>query len=165
MYDGLARASLPVLITVHSALLVAMLGTLTAASSRAEASRADTQAPARAPVAKTTRGRVYSAAQAARGEQTYMNTCVSCHPPSTYKGAVFLNWQGRSLGSLLTFLMEKMPKSSPGSLSPKEYTQVMAYLLKINRMPAGSADLPADLATLRGIIINLKPDRPQLSNP
>lgn len=165
MYDGLARASLPVLITVHGALLVAMLGTLTAASSRAEASRADTQAPARAPDVKTTRGRVYSAAQAARGEQTYMNMCVSCHPPSTYKGAVFLNWQGRSLGNLLTYLIEKMPKSNPGSLSRKEYTQVVAYLLKLNGMPAGRADLPADPATLRGITIDLQPDRLLRSNP
>ena len=164
MHHRPARASFPNLVGLRGFLRVALIGTLAATSSRAEASREPAQAPEGSD-GKTTKGRVYSVAQAARGEQTYMSMCVSCHPPSTYKGAVFLNWQGRSLGSLLTFLMEKMPKSSPGSLSPKEYTQVMAYLLKINRMPAGSADLPADLATLRGIIINLKPDRPQLSNP
>lgn len=109
--------------------------------------------------AKTTKGRVYSATQATRGEQTYMSTCVSCHPPSTYKGAVFLNWQGRTLGELLEFLTEKMPKNEPGSLSPKEYTQVVAYLLKINGMPAGRVDLPADPAALRGITINILPDK------
>ncbi len=109
--------------------------------------------------AKTTKGRVYSATQATRGEQTYMSTCVSCHPPSTYKGAVFLNWQGRTLGELLEFLTEKMPKNEPGSLSPKEYTQVVAYLLKLNGMPAGRVDLPADPAALRGITINILPDK------
>lgn len=107
--------------------------------------------------AKTTKGRVYSAAQATRGEQTYMSTCVSCHPPSTYKGAVFLNWQGRTLAELLEFLTDKMPKNEPGSLTPKEYTQVVAYLLKLNGMPAGRVDLPADPAALRGITINLLP--------
>jgi len=120
-------------------------------------------APA-APATTTTKGRVYTAPQASRGEQTYMSACVSCHPPATYKGAVFLNWQGRSLAELLDFLSEKMPKNDPGSLSPKEYTQVMAYLLKINGMPAGRTELPADPAALRGITINILPDRPEPSH-
>jgi mono/diheme cytochrome c family protein len=110
--------------------------------------------------ARTTKARVYSTAQASRGEVTYMNACVSCHPPSTYKGAVFLNWQGRTLSELLAFLTEKMPKNEPGSLSPKEYTQIVAYLLKLNGMPAGRVDLPADPAALRSITINLLPGRP-----
>ena len=152
MDDRLERAS-P---RVQAAFLLAISGALAAPSSLFEAAKAYSQGST-ASGAKTTRGRVYTLAQAARGEQTYMNECVSCHPPSTYKGAVFLNWQGRSLGSLLTFLIEKMPKSNPGGLSPKEYTQVMAYLLKINRMPAGPAELPADPATLRRITINLLP--------
>lgn len=114
-----------------------------------------------APVApKTTKSRVYSAAQAARGEQVYMSTCVSCHPPATYKGAVFLNWQGRSLADLLEFLTGKMPKNDPGSLTPKEYMDVVAYLLKINSMPAGRVELPANPATLRSITINLLPEKP-----
>jgi hypothetical protein len=77
---------------------------------------------------------------------------------------VFLNWQGRSLADLLAFLTEKMPKNDPGSLSPKEYTQVMAFLLKLNGMPAGRADLPADPAALRTITINIVPDKLQPSH-
>lgn len=122
--------------------------------------RMGAQTPA-AGAQKTTKSRVYSAAQAARGEQMYMNTCVSCHPPATYKGAVFLNWQGRSLADLLEFLTDKMPKNDPGSLTPKEYMEVVAYLLKINSMPAGRVELPANPATLRGITINLLPDKPR----
>ena len=72
---------------------------------------------------------------------------------------MFLNWQGRSLGDLLAFLLEKMPKNDPGSLSAKEYTQVMAFLLKLNGMPAGRVDLPADPAALKGITINILPDK------
>ena len=145
MYDRFARNPLPVFVMLFAAMLVTILS-------------------AQAPAAKTTKQGVYSAPQAARGEQTYMSTCVSCHPPATYKGAVFLNWQGRSLGDLLAFLSEKMPKNDPGSLSAKEYTQVMAFLLKLNGMPAGRAELPADPAALRGITINLLPDKLQPSH-
>jgi len=145
MYDRFARNPLPVFVTLFAATLLTVLS-------------------AQAPAAKTTKERVYSASQAARGEQTYMSTCVSCHPPATYKGAVFLNWQGRSLRDLLEFLSEKMPKNDPGSLSAKEYTQVMAFLLKINGMPAGRLDLPADPAALKSITINILPDKLQPSH-
>ena len=141
MYDRLARKSLPVFVALFTVTLLAGL-------------------TAQGPAGKvTTKERVYSAAQAARGEETYMNTCVSCHPPATYKGGVFLNWQGRSMGDLLDFLQEKMPKNDPGSLSAKEYAQVMAFLLKINGMPAGRADLPATVGAHNKITINILPDK------
>ena len=141
MYDRLAHRSLPVFVALFTVTLLAGL-------------------TAQGPAAKvTTKERVYSAAQAARGEQTYMSSCVSCHPPATYKGAVFLNWQGRSMGDLLDFLQEKMPKNDPGSLSAKEYAQVMAFLLKLNGMPAGRADLPTDVGALNKITINILPDK------
>ena len=145
MYDRLARNPLPVFVAMFTVTLL-------------------TVASAQAPAAKTTKERVYSATQAARGEQTYMSSCVSCHPPATYKGAVFMNWQGRSLGDLLAFLSEKMPKNDPGSLSAKEYTQVMAFLLKLNGMPAGPAELPANPAALSKITINILPDKLQPSH-
>ena len=145
MYDRLARNPLPVFVAMFTVTLLAV-------------------ASAQAPAAKTTKERVYSSTQAARGEQTYMNSCVSCHPPATYKGAVFMNWQGRSLGDLLAFLSEKMPKNDPGSLSPKEYTQVMAFLLKLNGMPAGQTELPANPAALSKITINILPDKLQPSH-
>ena len=135
----LARKSIPV--------FVAMFTVTLAVSARGQAGKV------------TTKERVYSAPQAARGEQTYMNSCVSCHPPATYKGAVFMNWQGRSMGELLDFLMEKMPKNDPGSLSPKEYAQVMAFLLKLNGMPAGRVELPTDMGALNKITINIVPDK------
>ena len=133
-------------------LLLALLTTTVTTSS------VEGQTAGPAPAAST-KGRVYSLAQASRGELTYMTKCVSCHPPGTYKGAVFLNWQGRSLAELLAFLMERMPKSDPGSLAPKEYAQVMAYLLKINGNPPGRVELPADTAALRGTTINILPDK------
>jgi cytochrome c len=107
--------------------------------------------------AKTTKARVYTAVQATRGEELYMSLCVSCHPPATYTGAVFKTWQGRNLGELLAFLQEKMPKNDPGSMTDKEYADVIAYLLKLNKMPTGRAELPPDAKILRTINIDILP--------
>jgi mono/diheme cytochrome c family protein len=97
---------------------------------------------------------VYTAAQAARGEETYMSICVSCHPPATYTGAAFkTTWGGRPLSDLYTALNEKMPKNDPGSLSQDEYGQVLAWLLKINGNPAGKTELPAEIDALKQIRI------------
>jgi mono/diheme cytochrome c family protein len=105
---------------------------------------------------------VYTAPQAARGEETYMGVCVSCHPAGTYKTAAFrANWKGRPLSDLFDQVREKMPKNDPASLSQQEYIQIVAYLLKINDVPAGEAELPPDNDTLRKIRIEMPEDREQ----
>lgn len=109
------------------------------------------------PSVKTTKAKVYSSAQATRGEALYNGVCVSCHPPATYTGAVFLRWQGRHLGDLMEFLQEKMPKNDPGSLTAEEYADVIAFLLKLNKMPVGRTALPADTKALKGITIDIRP--------
>ncbi len=146
----LSSGAVPVLsIAGRSVLCVLVMVVWTAAA--ASGATADQAAAQK----RTTKSRVYTSAQATRGESTYMSLCVSCHPPATYKGAVFLQWQGRTLGELLAFLQEKMPKNDPGSLTAKQYTEVIAYLLKLNTMPAGRADLPADAKVLRAIAIDI----------
>ena len=102
---------------------------------------------------------VYTAPQAARGEETYMGVCVSCHPAGTYRTAAFkASWKGRPLSDLFDQVREKMPKNDPASLSQQEYIQVVAYLLKINGVPAGETDLPADSDALRKIRIEMPGD-------
>ncbi len=99
---------------------------------------------------------VYTAAQAARGEQTYMNICVSCHPPGTYTAPVFRQkWDGAPLSQLYGLISQTMPKMEPGTLEPEEYAQVVAYILKINGAPAGTRPLPADIEPLEKIRIVL----------
>jgi len=99
---------------------------------------------------------VYTAPQAARGEETYMAVCVSCHPAGTYKSAGFkANWKGRLLSDLFDQVREKMPKNDPASLSQQEYVQVVAYLLKINGVPAGETELPPDTEVLKKFRIDM----------
>jgi mono/diheme cytochrome c family protein len=101
---------------------------------------------------RTTRSGVYTAAQAARGNDVYLMQCKSCHTPASHTGVVFANsWQGKRLSELYTYIVERMPKNEPGSLQPHEYADVLAYLLKLNEMPAGNEELPADSVALRTI--------------
>jgi cytochrome c2 len=116
-----------------AALAVATLG----------AARQAGQAPE--PPARSTLSGVYTDAQASRGEKTFANVCMGCHTTATYSTPAFVRkWDGRPLGELFGQISETMPEDFPGSLQPAEYAQVIAYLLKINRMPAGAEDLPAD---------------------
>jgi mono/diheme cytochrome c family protein len=102
----------------------------------------------------TTASGVYTAAQAGRGEQTYMNICVACHPAGTYTTPVFREkWNGSPVSELFGLISNTMPKMEPGSLTPEEYSDAVAYLLKINGAPTGKAELPAEIKALRRIRI------------
>lgn len=129
--------------------LVSVLALLIALGQRSTA-----QTPP-ADVVSTATG-VYTAAQAVRGEETYMNICVACHPAGTYTTALFrANWDGRPLSDLFTQVSETMPKQEPASLTPKEYAQVVAYLLKINDAPAGKSELLPDVEALKKFRIEM----------
>ena len=105
---------------------------------------------------KTTLQGVYSSAQAARGQKTYDSICLSCHPLASQTGQAFSKqWRAKTLADLYGFVAESMPKNDPGSLTPREIAQVVAYLLKINRMPAGAAELPANELALQSIRIEI----------
>ncbi len=118
--------------------------------------------PARAQAAPTdsvrsTRLGVYTAGQVALGQDIFAMNCASCHSAATHTGPAFVaKWDGRSLWDLFQYVSESMPKSEPGSLSPREYGRVVAYLLKVNGMPAGLNELPVDSAALARIRLELK---------
>jgi mono/diheme cytochrome c family protein len=95
---------------------------------------------------------VYSREQAVRGDEIYQMLCRSCHTPESHNGGTFsATWSGKPLAGLFDYIRERMPKNEPGTLSPQEAADVLAYLLRLNRMPQGFEDLPADTATLRKI--------------
>jgi mono/diheme cytochrome c family protein len=114
------------------------------------------QSTGKAPT-RTTLAGVYTPGQADKGEDTYYGICVNCHPRGTYAGDSFKkNWNGRPLSDLYDWVLNKMPKSAPGTLSPAESIQVVAYILRENKMPPGTIALPANAATLGTIRIQLK---------
>ena len=104
----------------------------------------------------TTMAGIYTTAQADRGEETYMGICVACHPAGTYNTDAFkATWDGRPLADLFSLIATTMPKSDPASLSPQEYSQLVAYILKINNVPPGKTELPADARKLKAIKIEM----------
>ena len=75
-----------------------------------------------------------------------------------YTGQTFRqHWEGRTVFDLFDQVSALMPKNEPGSLSAKEYADVIAFILRLNKMPAGKTELPTDAAALRRIRIELKP--------
>jgi hypothetical protein len=46
-----------------------------------------------------------------------------------------------------------MPLGNAGSLSPEDYTDIIAYVLKVNQFPAGSNELKTDSTALKAITI------------
>ncbi len=103
-------------------------------------------------IGESTLAGVFTAAQAKRGEDTYMSVCVGCHSAGTYVGKSFTEkWDGKPLADLFEIVSEKMPKDDPGGLTPGEYAQVIAYILKRNGLPEGKNELPADWELLKKI--------------
>lgn len=99
---------------------------------------------------------VFTAAQATRGADVYNMLCQSCHSAESHTGAPFRNnWVGKPLAELFGYISSEMPKTEPGSLSPEEYTLVLAYILKMNGMPAGRRALSAAASQLDSIRIEL----------
>lgn len=98
---------------------------------------------------------VYSEPQADRGEVVFDDVCSSCHAASQFRGDTFsMNWTRRTLRDLYRLIRSSMPQDSPGRLSDQEYIDVVAYLLQLNRYPAGEAELAPDEDALRRIRID-----------
>ncbi len=103
---------------------------------------------------------VYTDAQAFRGEKVADTSCIGCHGSNLdggdsgprLVGAAFLeNWSSQSAGELFAWLQEAMPSDAPGTLSKPDTAAVLAYILKLNKMPSGRQELPIDLEALKAI--------------
>lgn len=109
---------------------------------------------------------LYTEAQAKRGEGVSNKACVSCHGAElmggeagpTLVGLEFLgNWNSLSLGDLFDRIHATMPADAPGSLSLQDTSDIIAYVLKLNKYPAGQKDLPTDMSALGQVKIEGQP--------
>ncbi len=99
----------------------------------------------------TTLDSVFTAEEAARGKELYLQNCAECHAMDWYKGNVALAWEGVSINGLLEMISTTMPETSPGSLERRQYLDVLAYILELNGLPPGRAVLPTDRTALTRI--------------
>jgi len=108
---------------------------------------------------------VYTLGQAKRGALK-SGLCVECHgdgfmggPAPELAGADFAaKWQGRSVGDLFDLIRLTMPDNDPGALSREEYADLVAYILAVNKFPAGTTEISTSLEPLSQIrILAAKP--------
>lgn len=108
---------------------------------------------------------VYTASQAKRGADIYAKACASCHgdqlegagqaPPLS--GSDFTGkWDKQMLDDLFETVQTTMPADKPGSLTRTQNADVLAYILKMNQFPVGTAELPSDAEGLKKIRIDAK---------
>jgi mono/diheme cytochrome c family protein len=108
--------------------------------------------PVNAGAQKTANDGVYTAAQADRGESLFKEQCASCHAPGDFTSDDFLKkWNGKPLHELFTTVSETMPMDSPGTLKPQQYADLISYILKVNKFPAGQEELKSGAEGLKGI--------------
>ena len=103
---------------------------------------------------------VYTAAQAAAGEELYISACARCHgddlegrerAPALAGGTFGQRWDGAALSKLFERL-EQMPPDDPGArLTSQKNADVLAFLLSANDVPAGTTRLEPDKVALAGI--------------
>jgi S-disulfanyl-L-cysteine oxidoreductase SoxD len=93
---------------------------------------------------------IYTEEQAKRGESVYHKECAACHgemltggessPPLT-GGAFLANWNGLSVGDLFDRIRKTMPQSAPGRLTRQQDADILAFMLSVNKFPAGKTEL------------------------
>lgn len=90
----------------------------------------------------------YSAEQSVAGKVEYDKSCATCHGADldngpfgpVLRGDEFLTrWGGKSVQSVMDYVTDMMPPASPGSLTAEQATNLVAYMLSKNAVPAGAA--------------------------
>ena len=106
---------------------------------------------------------VYTADQAKKGEALYKEQCAACHgdnlegsgPMPPLAGKDFLaNWTGKTVGDLYEKTQTTMPATAPGTLMPAQVADVLAFLLKSSKYPAGSTALEGKVEALLPISLD-----------
>lgn len=101
---------------------------------------------------------LYTDAQATSGAALFDKVCVECHELADYTGEKFrAKWTGQSMYDLYEQIRTKMPDDKPGSLTREEYADALAYILKQNKVPAGSTKIAPDSAAMSAVRLDLPP--------
>jgi mono/diheme cytochrome c family protein len=120
------------------------------AASLAAASLGAQVAPAIAPT--------YSDSQAVRGRQWFESACQSCHEIKDMTSPDFkVKWSGRTAFDLFEIISTTMPEEEPGTLSQRTYVDIVAYLMQLNGIPAGTTALSFEQSVLSSTRLSFAP--------
>jgi S-disulfanyl-L-cysteine oxidoreductase SoxD len=107
---------------------------------------------------------VYTSAQADRGRAVYASHCSRCHGEAAaasrenpLSGERFADhWEARTLADLFRRIVAMPPGPSAAEVDTADKRDALAYVLRQNGFPEGSAELPADDEGLAAIRITGK---------
>ena len=103
---------------------------------------------------------VFTSSQASSGEQRFRQVCAACHSTNEFRGGRFrIKWVGQTAGDIFELVSTTMPEGDPGSLSPEDYANLLAYILRLNGYPAVEEPLPADVSALQNLRVEEAPAR------
>ena len=104
---------------------------------------------------------VYSEEQATEGQAVYKKSCAECHELDEFTNSDFKGkWVGRPLFELFEQIRTTIPDGDPGTLPREEYGATVAYILKLNGLPAGTTRLATDSVALSAITFKLPASAP-----
>lgn len=101
---------------------------------------------------------LYTKEQAEKGAIAYYQNCAMCHGPlldgqaggfsgPALKGPDFADPSyDFHVNEIFNFVAKLMPSATPGSLSPEQDVEIMAFILRENGYPAGTKELTYDAA-------------------
>ena len=104
---------------------------------------------------------LYTEEQATTGEALFGRVCVECHEKRNVTSVDFrAKWTGRPILDLYELIRTTMPDSNPGGLSRDEYAGALAYILKLNGLPAGATPVMPDSVAMRLVKVDFPPPSP-----
>ena len=114
-----------------------------------------------APLQQSVWSGVYTEVQADQGTALYKVHCVTCHGDSlgggeqvpALRGVSFgATWESVPLADLFDRMRKTMPPGKSGVVTRQEFASILAYVLKMNGMPAGDVALASDQTALASIM-------------
>ena len=117
-------------------------------------------------IGKSTSSGVFTEEQAKRGAAAYNANCGVCHGSdllstdrevSNLTGGAFQRWTGKTVAELFEVTRDTMPPKEERSLDDQIYLDIVTYILRFNKIPAGNEELKPDLSILRQMVITAPP--------
>jgi hypothetical protein len=71
-----------------------------------------------------------------------------------------VKWNTRFVFDLFDRIRSTMPESDPGSLTRAQYVDVVAYIVKLNGITAGTVELADDEAAMKKLTLPFPPQHP-----
>lgn len=95
---------------------------------------------------------VYTLEQGVRGEELVELHCRLCHSRDEWTSPIYFDaYLGFPISRLYESISTTMPPPPALQLTPQEYVDIIAYILRINGAPPGERELPAEVEGLAAI--------------